>query len=122
MNHKPYAGAQQGSVLIEALAAIVIFSVGILSMIWLQVAATRQASDARYRLEASFAANQVLGQMWVHRNEPDKFVGEDEAVASLPNGKRTVTRDGNKVSVTISWQAPGDKKVHRYEAVGLING
>lgn len=112
---------QQGSVLLEALVAIVIFSVGILSMIWLQAAATRQVTDAKYRLEASFAANQVLGEMWVSRSEPEKFKGES-TVTTLPGGKRTVAIEGGQVTVTVSWQIPGEPKAHSYEVVAQING
>ncbi|WP_374581959.1 hypothetical protein [Pseudoduganella sp.] len=122
MKQIPIAGKQQGSALIEAMAAIIIFSLGILGMIWLQAAATNQVSDAKYRLEASFAANQVLGQMWVNRNELNNYVAKDVAVPALPSGKRTVAVNGSQVTITISWQAPGDKKVHRYETVALING
>ncbi|MYN05481.1 hypothetical protein GTP41_25630 [Pseudoduganella sp. DS3] len=121
MKQRPNAGKQQGSALIEAMAAIVIFSLGILAMIWLQASAASQASDAKYRLEASFIANQLMGQMWVNRNEPDKFVGKDVGVPGLPDGKRTVVRQGPQVTITVSWKAPGEKVTHRYETVGLIN-
>lgn len=115
------AGKQQGSALIEALAAIVIFSFGILAMIWLQASATNQVSDAKYRLEASFAANQILGQMWVNRDELKSFESKDVALPTLPGGTRSVVLNGNQVTITISWKAPGDKKVHRYQTVALIN-
>src|SRR5438270_251722 len=56
---------QHGFMLIEALIAILIFSVGILGMIGLQAAAVNQSTDARYRSEAAYLAAQLLSQMWV---------------------------------------------------------
>ena len=58
-------GKQQiGSVLLEALVSVVIFSFGMLAMISMQTAAVRSTSDAKYRADASFLANQIIGEMW----------------------------------------------------------
>lgn len=61
-----FAGAnkQCGSVLIEAMVAVVIFSFGLLALISMQSAAVRSTTDAKYRTDASFLANQIIGQMW----------------------------------------------------------
>jgi len=119
-NLKP--ARQDGIVLLEALAAILVFSFGILAFLWMQASATRQVTDSKYRLEASFAANQLLGDMWVHRDKLSEYAAENQAVATLPNGKRTVVIQGNQVTVTINWQLPGESKAHRYQAVAQING
>lgn len=55
---------QCGSVLIEALVAVVVFSFGLLALISMQAAAVRSTTDAKYRADASFLANQIIGQMW----------------------------------------------------------
>ena len=61
------ARSQTGVMLLEALIGILIFSIGILALIGMQGAAIRNTTDARYRSEASFLANQIIGQMWVDR-------------------------------------------------------
>jgi len=57
-------GAQQGSILLEALIAFLIFSMGILGVIGLQATAINNTLDARYRSDAAFLANQIIAQMW----------------------------------------------------------
>lgn len=56
--------AQQGSILLEALIAFLIFSMGILGVIGLQATAISNTLDARYRSDAAFLANQIIAQMW----------------------------------------------------------
>jgi type IV pilus assembly protein PilV len=56
---------QGGSMLLEALIAILIFSMGILAIVGMQAASVKQASDAKYRTDANILANQLIGQMWV---------------------------------------------------------
>lgn len=56
--------SQAGIALIEAMVAIFIFSIGILAVIGMQAVAVRTASDAKYRADAAFLADQVIGQMW----------------------------------------------------------
>lgn len=51
--------------MIEALAAILIFSLGILAMMGLQANSVKLSSDAKYRSDANMLANELIGQMWV---------------------------------------------------------
>ena len=60
----PTASRAGGFVLIEALIAILIFSIGVLGIVGLQATAVQQSSDARYRAQAAELAQQLLGQMW----------------------------------------------------------
>lgn len=55
---------QQGSVLLEALISILIFSFGVLAIMGFQAAAIINLSEAKYRSEAGFYANRLLGEMW----------------------------------------------------------
>ena len=55
---------QHGGVMLEALLAILIFSLGILTVLSLQTNSVKITTDARYRTEAALLANRVIGQMW----------------------------------------------------------
>jgi type IV pilus assembly protein PilV len=55
---------QRGSILLEALIAILLFSMGMLALAGVQAAAIKNAADAKHRAEASFLANQIIAQMW----------------------------------------------------------
>lgn len=54
----------QGVMLIEALIAILIFSIGILAIVGMQGVAIKTVTQSKYRSEAAFLANEVLSQMW----------------------------------------------------------
>ena len=56
--------AQRGSMLLEGLIAILIFSIGILALVGLQAIAIKNTAEAKYRADAAFLANQILGRMW----------------------------------------------------------
>ena len=56
--------AQQGVMLLEALIAILIFSVGILAIVGMQASAMQDIGEARYRTQAAFMANRAIAQMW----------------------------------------------------------
>ncbi len=51
--------------LLEALIAILIFSLGVLALVGLQTVSIRQSSEAKYRADALMYANEIIGQMWV---------------------------------------------------------
>ena len=110
------AKTQQGSVLIEALISVLIFSMGILALVGLQTAMLKNTTDSKFRAEASFIAQQRLGEMWANPENLGTFVVANEVVPALPNGTRTVTVNPNRiVTVTIGWQAPG-MEAHNYAA------
>jgi type IV pilus assembly protein PilV len=121
---------QEGVALLEALVGILIFSVGILAMIGLQAQAIRNTVEAKYRTEAAYLANQIIGQMWVDRDNLDAYdtaggananmTGWRTAVANtlpgvVPAGANspTIEVDTNQVTVTIFWRLPGDDSVTR---------
>ena len=54
---------QSGSALLEALIAILIFSFGVLGLVGLQAAMIAGAADAKYRNEAGFFVDRLLGEM-----------------------------------------------------------
>ena len=55
---------ERGVMLIEALIAILIFSVGILAIVGMQSVAIKTVSDSKVRSDAGFLAQQLLSQMW----------------------------------------------------------
>jgi type IV pilus assembly protein PilV len=55
---------EQGVALLEVLIAILIFSIGILAVVGMQVTAINNVNDSKYRSEAAFLTNRLLSQMW----------------------------------------------------------
>lgn len=50
--------------LVEALVSVLIFAVGVLGVIGLQTLALKSSTDGKYRADAAYMANQLIGQMW----------------------------------------------------------
>jgi type IV pilus assembly protein PilV len=57
--------AQGGVMLLEALIGLLIFSVGVLSLVAMQSVSISNVSNARYRVEAAFAAEEIMNRMWI---------------------------------------------------------
>jgi type IV pilus assembly protein PilV len=118
--------AQKGVVLLEALIAILIFSMGILAIAGLQAAMIKNTSDAKYRSDAAFIAQQRIGLMWADPANLAFYVetapGTDIS-SLLPSGKRIVTlaAAGGEVKVVVEWQLPGQDK-HNFTTIARING
>jgi len=131
---------QSGVALLEALVGILIFSIGILALMGLQAQSIRNTVEAKYRNEAAYLANQIIGQMWVDR---DNLVDYDTAAGTSPAMAAWRTRVANKlprvvaggtnspsivvagtqVTVTVFWQMPGTDSVQRqFSVVAQING
>lgn len=114
--------AQQGVVLLEAMIAILIFSIGVLAVIGLQAAMIKHTSEAKYRADACFIAEQRIGQMW---SDPDNLIAyletNTDISAMLPNGTRTVTQSGVQYTVTVNWQQPG-QVAHNFSTTASITG
>ncbi len=130
----PMASHQKGLVLLEALIAILIFSIGILGAVGLQASMIKANSDAKYRAEAGFIAEQRISQMWVDQANLNNY-GEVapgtniSATSGLPNGHRITVRGdascGGDLScfiVTVTWQQPGSTEIHNVRTVARITG
>jgi len=53
--------------MIETMIAIVIFSFAVLGLVGVQAAMIGRSIDAKFRADAAYLANQIIGQMWVDR-------------------------------------------------------
>ena len=115
---------QQGAILLEALISVVIFSFGILALAGLQTVMIKNTDDAKYRAEATFIAQQKLGEIWTNARNFGSLADYviDEPVTQLPNGSRTVAVSPERVvTVTVNWQLPG-ADAHTYSTNARIEG
>jgi type IV pilus assembly protein PilV len=55
---------QSGVMLLEALIAILIFSLGILTVVGIQATSVKMAGDAQLRTRAALLADRLVGEMW----------------------------------------------------------
>lgn len=65
---------QSGSILLEGLIAVLLFSIGILAIVGMQASAVKAASDAKYRSDASMLVNRLIGEMWAGDRTPATLV------------------------------------------------
>jgi len=115
---------QKGGALLEAMIAILIFSIGMLGIAGLHAAMIKNTSDAKYRADASFIAQQRVGQMWSDPNNLASFVEANTDISALlPSGTRTTTLPAaGQVRVVITWQQPGQTETHSYTLNASITG
>jgi type IV pilus assembly protein PilV len=128
IQNTPLRSRQTGSMLLEALIAVLIFSMGILAIVGMQASAVKASGDAKYRSDASMVANQLIGEMWVSDRTPATLQtnfqgggGTDGAAytawladvqAALPGAAAnppvvTVNAATSLVTITVFWLAPG---------------
>ena len=137
----------RGSVLIEALIGLLIFSTGILALVAMQAESIRNTSEAKYRSDASYLANQIIGRMWsdranlanyAHRpgGTPCATTGSASTYAgmtdwlsdvtnTLPNATSTrqqvIVGANNLVTVSLCWQY-GNGTPHNLVVSAQIQG
>ena len=143
--------SQRGSILLEGMISILIFSFGILAIASLQGSAINNSRDAKFRNDAAFLANQISAYMWADRNnlaaynfnaDADICAAGDAAPiaptnlvswladvnATLPQAianRQSVSVDvgaGNLVVITVCWQSPQDATYRNHTVTTQING
>jgi type IV pilus assembly protein PilV len=130
---------QRGAMLLEALIGILIFSTGILALIGMQALAIAYSSDAKYRADASFLANQIIADMWVHRGNLANYdfdgTGTPPATltswvtsveSALPGAASNppvieVDTGTGRVTVTVRWRPPNSEAVRNHFTIALIS-
>jgi type IV pilus assembly protein PilV len=137
---------QSGVMLLEALIAIFIFSLGILAVVGMQAIAAKQVSDAQYRSQASLLANQLIGAMWTTDRTVATLYNTFDDRANNPTGysnwkddpKKGVLKmlpvpddsppsvrisDDGTATIVIQWLAPSESAnatPHKYTIVAKI--
>lgn len=131
---------QRGSVVLEALISILLFSIGILAIIGLQAASIKNVAAAKYRTDASLLVNRVIGQMWVSDKANAALVANFSSpaganyvtwtsaveqalpgVTGVPANSPTIAIDANNnATVTVFWQSPDEAAPHNYTAIAVV--
>jgi type IV pilus assembly protein PilV len=137
---------QEGVMLLEALIGILIFSLGVMSLVAMQSVSITNVSNARYRVEAAFLANELLSKVWVDRGTGSANVSNyawpggasvgvttwvakvnalmpqagafppTVVVSALPG-----VANGRQVTVTVRWRAPDALAPSNHVAIGYIS-
>ena len=135
--------AQRGLFRLEALVALVVFSLAMLGLVEVLGHALRESGSARWRGEAFQLASSTLGRMWVE--DANTLATRYDALADgaayrallaaalrLPG----VTADENapvvtitdealgrrRARVTVYWRLPGDSRGHAASASAILPG
>jgi len=123
---------QKGSVLIEGLVSILIFSFGLLGIAGYQAAMIKQTSNIQYRLQASLLVSSAMGEMEADPTLVSCFKAKCpdaqpwfDKVAKLPgtvDNPPLIEAVGNGTAITVSWALPkendlgGNPVVHSVRA------
>jgi type IV pilus assembly protein PilV len=101
---------EQGIVLLEALIAILLFSMGILALVGLQANMAKNTTGTKFRGDASYIAQQRIGALWADPANASTLVEADTNISTLlPGGKRTVTMpSAGLFQITVGWTEPAE--------------
>ncbi len=122
--------------LLEALVALLIFSIGVLGIVGLQASMTKAQTGSKFRADAAFLAQRLIGSMWSDRSGLNNYdttarlrVAHAAAASGLPkspaaarrrrNSRRDTLRDVDRcravviaaeVTITINWTPPNEEQ------------
>lgn len=130
--------------LLEVMVAMLIFAIGVLGVVGLQAAMTKAQTGSKFRADASFLAQRLIGSMWVDRaglanyttancsSHPRCSEWQAEVARALPGGTANIVFDDTRtdlasgavievdVRVTITWTPPSEEQ-HRYSTTASVS-
>lgn len=127
---------EKGFALLEALVAMMVFAIGILGLLGFQASMINEQTDAKFRADASYLANELIGIVWADiPNVANYATGSctgytrcggwlEKVNNGLPSGSATITVTPvvvgtTDVVITLSWTMPnGDQ--HRYQTATTV--
>ncbi|HEX6706287.1 MAG TPA: pilus assembly protein PilV [Albitalea sp.] len=120
-----------GFALIEALVGLLIFSIGILGLVGVQVSMTKAQTLSKFRADAAALAGELVGAMWADlpnvglyadascASHPRCKRWSDKVAATLPGGTPVVAVAGGTVTITITWTAPNEAPARYVTATAI---
>ncbi|MDP2808831.1 MAG: hypothetical protein Q8O34_01640 [Rhodocyclaceae bacterium] len=118
---------EKGSILLEALIAIAIFSFGLLALMGMQAMSIKNSIHAKIRGDASYLVNQIVSQVMVDQGNLATYdsggggsaaltAWVHEVQSALPNGTGTIAVNTatSAVTVTVTWRNPDETDAHQY--------
>lgn len=124
--------ASRGVALIEAMVAIIIFSVGVLGVVGLQSAMTKTQTASKFRGDAAYLASELIGTMWGDIGNLAQYATasctsharcndwKTKVGTTLPKGNAKVEVVNGEVTITITWTTPGGDGGHEYKTSTAI--
>lgn len=124
-----------GSALIESLISLLVFSIGLLSLLALLTATLKESDNARYRSEASLLASDLVSRMWsgersltalqqrfdLQANEYQQWLRRVQSalpgISTTRNAPQLLIDDQRQITLTLYWQAPSDTERHQLVTV-----
>jgi len=120
----------QGFLLIEVLVSLLIFSIGLLALIGMQNFAINDSLHGKYRTDASYLANSIVGQMMVDKSNiasyadggsySNRTAWDTKVTNSLPNGSSSITISGSTVTIIVRWHNADESLDHNYTAQAQV--
>lgn len=129
----------RGGSLVDALLALLLFSVGMLALLRLLSSVLAESANAQYRNQASQLASALVARMWSgdrsvaslqarygDASADDYKVWLATVQASLPGTdapalQPVVSIDAQRrVAITLQWKAPSDRSAHQLQVQAVI--
>lgn len=115
--------AARGMLLIEALVAVLVFSIGVLGLVALQASMTRAQTVSKFRADAAYVANAAIGVLRGDAGNLGNYAAgacagfagcadlQRRAAAALPRGTLEIDPDAGSgaVRIVVGWTAADDE-------------
>ncbi len=104
-----------GSVLLEVLISILVFSLGVLGLVGMHAVAIQNSVNSQDRAVASILASDMVSQMWVKKSSTTASPAISGDIAAwklkvedsiLSNAVGDVTDVAGVATITVTWKAP----------------
>jgi type IV pilus assembly protein PilV len=116
--------SHRGVALIEALVGILLFCIGILGLVGLQVSMTRAQTVAKFRADAVYLTNDIVSAIWIDKANLSSYATTPtsactlapcadwvtKVASTLPQGAATVavTPGTGDVAIRLTWSPPNE--------------
>lgn len=126
----------KGFFVIEAMIAVLIFMIGILGVLQTQVASMEATTDAQYRVQASYMAQNIVSKAILNKSSIGTYIDGSNAeygewldelgrmlpgVANSPPELTTFVDGGNTfINVKINWKRPTSDVISTYEYQTIV--